>query len=64
MNGQEAIDARAKAQADLVARRPEAETTFRELTANKKVGRSVKDQAARLKDAREVLIRTGGIPID
>lgn len=63
MSSQESIDARAEAQADLVARRPEAEKTFRELTANKKVGKSVKGQAARLKDAREVLIRTGGIPI-
>ncbi len=64
MSGQDTSDARTEAQADLVAKRPDAEKTFREITALKRVGKTEKGQAARLKAAREVLIRTGGLPID
>ena len=64
MSSQNTSDTRAEAQAELVAKRPEAEKTFRQINALKRVGKMEKGQAARLKAAREVLIRTGGLPID
>jgi len=42
--------------------RPDAEAIYRELMARKKMGQAQKGDATRLKAAREILRRSGGIP--
>jgi hypothetical protein len=50
------------ATADLAAQRPEALETYRLLLARKKLAKTEPGQAARMKAAREILVRSGGIP--
>ncbi len=53
-----------EAAADLAALRPEALETYRILLARKKLAKTEPGQAARMKAAREILVRSGGIPHD
>jgi hypothetical protein len=53
-----------KATADLAAQRPEALKTYRLLLARKKLAQTEPGQTARMKAAREILVRSGGIPHD
>jgi hypothetical protein len=52
------------ATADLAAQRPAALETYRALLARKKVGKTEPGQTARMKAAREILVRSGGIPAE
>ena len=56
--------AAATAAADLAAQRPEALETYRVLLARKKLAKTAPGQAAQMKAAREILVRSGGIPHD
>jgi len=51
-----------EATTDLAAQRPAALETYRLLLARKKLAKTEPGQAARMKAAREILVRTGGIP--
>lgn len=53
-----------EAATNLAAMRPEALETYRVLLARKKLAKTEPGQAARMKAAREILVRTGGIPHD
>lgn len=53
-----------EATTNLAALRPEAIETYRILLARKKLAKTEPGQAARMKAAREILVRTGGIPHD
>ncbi|HEY8601914.1 MAG TPA: hypothetical protein VIL85_26035 [Thermomicrobiales bacterium] len=50
--------------ADLAAQRPAALATYRLLLARKKLAKTEPGQTARMKAAREILVRSGGIPHD
>ena len=53
---------RAEETSEFVAARPRAEEIYRELMARKKAGNSEKGDATRLRAAREILRRSGGMP--
>jgi hypothetical protein len=50
------------ATAELAAQRPAALETYRLLRARKKLAKTEPGQTARMKAAREILVRSGGIP--